>query len=151
MENENTNSNPELLYEQEAQWLELVRKWLEIVQQTSDYGYLESEFTNSVYGAKCFEWGHYGYSRREHQYIEGRFDLDFNNACLIKYTVRQSDYALGPSANVNKFLAAGLGDRGYTYLGTTSDDENGTHLTYWYIKEFCEPKDNPDFDYDEDY
>jgi hypothetical protein len=76
--------------------------------------------------------------------------LDFDNACLVRYTVRQSDLALGPSSDIHRFLGAQLCERGYKCLGTTSDDEYGTHLTYWYILEFCGPKDNPNYNPEED-
>lgn len=140
----------EELYNQEVEWCNRVTKWQEIVNGCTDFGFLESEFTNSVFAEHQFEWAHYGYSRKEHRYIQSRFNLDYNNACLIKYTIRQYDLSDGPSEDIHEFIGAGLAERGYQYLGTTSNDEIGTYLTYWYLKEFSEPEENPEYDIDED-
>lgn len=142
--------NLEQLFNSEEAWCNLVDSWQKQVEGDSDYGYLEAEFTNSVFAAFQYESGHYGYSRRKHSRLCRLYDLDYNNACLIRYTVRQFDFADGPSSDIHHFVGTGLQGRGYRYLGTTSDDEVGTHLTYWYLKEFAEPKWNPDYDPDED-
>ena len=146
-----TAAELERLFEQEQNWCNLVDSWQRKVMKDSDYGYLVAEFTNSIYGAFQYESGHYGYSRRKHRRLIERFDLDYNNACLIRYTVRQFDYADGPSSDIHSFIGAGLEQRGgYRYLGTTSNDERGTYLTYWYIKEFTEPVENPSYNPDDD-
>ena len=132
-------------FAQEENWCELVKSWQKQVNHEDDFGHIEAELTNSVYAFHSYEWGHYGYSKADHQSIERIWDLDYDNACLIRYTVRQSDIERGPSADIRGFLSAGLDDRGYRYLGSTSDDEYGTHLTYWYLKEFCPPMENPDY------
>ena len=150
MDTQNTNISFEQRFENEQKFIELVESWQNQVVGDNDFGYIDCEFTNSVYAEKCYEWGHYGYSRREHRSIQERFDLDYNNAVLVKYTVRQSDFALGPSSDIHSFISAGLSERGYMELGTTSDDEYGTHLTYWYLLELGEPAYNPNYDPDED-
>lgn len=138
------SNNSEILFEQEQKWCELVDSWQRQVMGDSDYGNLEAEFTNSIFAEFQYESGHYGYSRRKHSRLCRLYDLDYNNACLIRYTVRQLDFADGPSSDIHSFISAGLKERGgYRYLGTTSDDEVGTHLTYWYLKEFCHPVELP--------
>ena len=147
METANININD--LFEKEQRFFELVDSWQKSVMNDSDYGHIECTLDNSVYAEKCYEWAHYGYSRNEHRYIQERFDLNFNNAILVKYTVRQLSYEYGPSSDIHLFLETALCGKGYRCLGTTSDDEYGTHLTYWYLWEICEPADNPDYDPDE--
>lgn len=150
MESEINNNELESKFQQEQDWCNLVDSWQRQVEGNDDYGYIECESINSVYAQHSFEWAHYGYSRRDHQDIEYRYDLDYDNAVLIKYTVRQFSYIDGPSDNISSFLKTQLFARGYSLLGTTSDDEQGTHLIYWFLREFVEPKVNPDFD-PEDY
>lgn len=138
-----TNEKIIAAYESETAWVELVESWVRTVEQETDFGYIEPELTNSIYAEKCYEWAHYGYSRREHREIVRHWVLDDDNACLIKYKVRQYDLADGPSADIHQLVGAGLANRGYRFLGTTSNDEWGTYLTYWYLREFCSPKPNP--------
>ena len=145
-----------LNFKSDSAWCDKFTNWMANMNDDYDCGYIEANLTNSLWGEFSFESAHYGYSRNGHRRLQSNWDLDYNNACLIKYTIRQSSLADGPSSDYSDFVKQALRNKGFDLLGTTSDDEYGTHLTYWFLKAYDEPmmsgnySEDEDSDYDEE-